>query len=113
MNVFICTRHEGAKSWLLEKAKNLFPLAQRYKVLGRFPSHICNALTEKDVVIGTLPLAIAAAVCEAGARYISLSSPGIKKHPAHSELNREQFLNTEPYLIEYSIHTVNGREAFE
>ncbi|RME81516.1 MAG: CRISPR-associated protein Csx16 [Zetaproteobacteria bacterium] len=61
------TRHEGAVRWAQEKGIHV----------DRIVAHLDDAVLEEiqpgDVVIGTLPLHLAAKVCEKGAKYLHLS----------------------------------------
>ena len=64
MTTWLITRHPGARNWA----------ASQRLTIDRHCTHI-DALEVKagDTVIGSLPVHLAAAVCEAGARYINLS----------------------------------------
>jgi CRISPR-associated protein Csx16 len=64
MTTHLVTRHPGALEWLL---------ARGLTEIEHVP-HLDPARVEPgDVVVGTLPVHLAAAVCERGARYFNLS----------------------------------------
>jgi CRISPR-associated protein Csx16 len=64
MTTHLVTRHPGALDWLL--AQGLTDIAH--------VAHLDPAcVAAGDVVIGTLPVHLACAVCERGARYFNLS----------------------------------------
>jgi CRISPR-associated protein Csx16 len=64
MTTWFVSRHPGARDW-----------AQRHNIrVDRQVNHIeMNELQPGDVVIGTLPVHLAAAVCARGASYLHLS----------------------------------------
>ncbi len=64
MTTFFVSRHPGAADWLREQGL----------VVDRRVAHLDPAEVQaSDVVIGTLPVNLAAAVCARGARYLHLS----------------------------------------
>jgi CRISPR-associated protein Csx16 len=64
MTTFFVTRHAGAREWA----------ARRGITVDRMVSHIDPAdVAPGDVVIGSLPVHLAAEVCERGGRYMHLS----------------------------------------
>lgn len=64
MTTFFVTRHPGASAWA----------AQQDLAVDRPVAHLNVAeVAPGDVVIGSLPANLAAAVCEKGARYLHLS----------------------------------------
>ncbi len=62
MTSFFVSRHEGAVAWA----------AARGIAAVSVPHLDLNQVGPGDVVIGTLPLHLAAGVCERGARFLSL-----------------------------------------
>lgn len=64
MTIWFVSRHPGASAWA----------AQQGLAVDRPVAHLAIAEVESgDVVIGTLPVNLAAAVCDRGARYLHLS----------------------------------------
>ena len=62
MTAYFVSRHQGALDWALEQGIK----AQRIAHLD--PTQIAAA----DVVMGTLPIQLACAICDKGARYLHL-----------------------------------------
>lgn len=63
MPAWFVTRHQGAREW-----------ARRRGIDATVVSHLDIAdVRAGDVVIGTLPAHLAAAICERGARYVHLA----------------------------------------
>lgn len=92
MNWFI-SRHAGAKQWAAEQGLEV----------DHFISHLDIAqIGEGDKVIGTLPVQIAASVCEKGARYfhLSLAVPEIWRG---KELSLEQMKACQAKIEEFSV----------
>lgn len=64
MAVWFVSRHPGAIEWV--KLQNI--------QIDRFESHLDTSLVQAgDVVIGTLPIHLAAEVCQKGAKFYFLS----------------------------------------
>lgn len=64
LTTYLVTRHEGAVEWA----------ARRGVSFERHVSHLeADRVLAGDVVIGTLPIHLAAEVCRRGARYLHLS----------------------------------------
>lgn len=68
MTTWFISRHQGAIEWV--KKQNI--------LIDRFESHLDTSLVQAgDVVIGTLPIHLAAEICQKGAKfyfYLSMSS---------------------------------------
>lgn len=63
MKTVFVTRHRGAIEW-----------AEKAGLIAEQIAHLeIGAIGQGDTVIGTLPVHIAAEVCEAGARYVHLA----------------------------------------
>ena len=71
MTAYIITRHPGAIEWL----RHHYPELGIAKAISHASEDFFAGLEKGDVVIGVLPLALAARVCDAGARFYSLSVP--------------------------------------
>lgn len=64
MTVFFVSRHAGAVDWARRRGLQV----------DRWVEHLhAEEVTSGDVVAGTLPVPLAAAVCARGARYLHLS----------------------------------------
>lgn len=64
MTTWFISRHQGAIEWV--KHQNI--------QIDRFESHLDTSLVRAgDVVIGTLPIHLAAEICQKGARFYFLS----------------------------------------
>ncbi len=64
MTTWFITRHPGARQWARERGLRI----------DHHCTHLDPALIEAgDTVIGSLPVHLAAAVCQRGARYLNLS----------------------------------------
>ncbi len=65
MPVYFVTRHQGAVEW-----------AARRGIEAERVEHLDSArIAAGDVVLGTLPVSVAADVCAAGGRYVHLTLP--------------------------------------
>jgi len=95
MTTYLVTRHPGAIEW-----------AKRQGIdVDQHISHIDPEMIESgDVVIGTLPVNLAAAVCARGGHYwhLSLSLP---PEIRGQELNADELDQYGARLDEYSIHS--------
>ena len=64
MTIFFISRHPGTRDWA--EARGL--------AVDRWVDHLdLDAIAPGDRVLGTLPVHLAAAVCERGARYVHLA----------------------------------------
>jgi CRISPR-associated protein Csx16 len=64
MTTWFVSRHPGAKTWALEQGLRIDQHLEHLETAHIQPG---------DTVIGTLPVHLAAAVCNQGARFINLS----------------------------------------
>ena len=101
MTTWLITRHPGACDWA----------ARQNLAIDRHCTHL-GALEVKagDTVIGSLPVHLAAAVCEAGARYINLSLD-LPAHARGKELTADQLIAFNARLEEYRIHRTDQKPA--
>lgn len=80
MTTWFISRHPGAIAWA----------AQQGLSVDRHVQHLDPAQVQVgDIVIGTLPMHLAAAVCQAGARFFNLSLD-ISAHWRGRELSADQ-----------------------
>ncbi|ERF77488.1 CRISPR-associated protein Csx16 [Gallibacterium anatis] len=94
MTTWFISRHPGAIEWAKQ---------QQLKI-DRWESHLdnLNEINEGDIVMGTLPIHIAAEVCKKGAKFYFLSID-LPINFRGKELDREQMLNLESSLIQYYV----------
>ena len=94
MTTYFVTRHAGAREWAEQEGVRVDQLVTHLDMI-----HI----RENDVVIGTLPVNLAARVCESGARYLHLSLE-IPAERRGTELTAEEMraygANIEEFLIQ-------------
>lgn len=97
--IWLVTRHPEAVEW-----------AKRQKILvDRWVEHLdVEQVRSGDVVIGTLPIHLAASVCERGARFINLSLD-VPQHARGRELSADDMEYFQAKLEEYRI--VKGKEG--
>ena len=93
MTTWLITRHPGARQWALEQGLHV----------DRHCAYLEPALIEAgDTVIGSLPVHLAAAVCERGARYLNLSLD-LPEHMRGRELSPEELAAFHARLEAFSI----------
>ena len=71
MTTYIITRHPGAVEWL----RRTRPELGEAQLIPHAGEDFFAKLQQGDIVIGVLPLALAARVTDAGARFYNLSVP--------------------------------------
>ena len=82
MTTWFISRHEGAIEWV--KQQNI--------QIDRFESHLNTSLVQTgDVVIGTLPIHLAAEICQKGAKFYFLSV-NVKPEQRGTELTAQQLV---------------------
>ncbi len=93
MTTWLVTRHPGAREWL---ARQAFDSCY-------FVSHLDASVVEPgDLVIGTLPVQLVAAVCARGARYVHLSL-NLPASQRGAELTSEQMTAFDARLQEFTV----------
>lgn len=98
MTTFFVSRHPGATAWAAEQGL----------AVDRPVAHLDVAEVQPgDVVIGTLPVNLAAAVCAQGARYLHLSLD-LPPQWRGRELSAEDMATCGARLEEYSIQKIAG-----
>lgn len=93
MTTWLVTRHPGALDWLL---------AQGFTEIEHVPHLDPAVVAPGDRVIGTLPVHLAGAVCERGARYFNLSLD-VPETLRGRELTAAQLVTYGARLEEYAI----------
>jgi len=97
MTTWFITRHSGARQWALEQGLHI----------DRHCAHLEPALIEAgDTVIGSLPVHLAAAVCERGARYLNLSLD-LPEHMRGRELSPEELAAFNARLEAFTVNAAN------
>lgn len=92
MTTYFISRHPGAIEWAIAVG-----------IRASHVEHLDPAVVEAgDRVIGTLPVNLAAQVCQRGARYWHLSLQ-LPRSLRGVELSREQLEALSPLLVEYRI----------
>ncbi len=93
---FFVTRHAGAVEWA----------ARQGVAVDRTVAHLDLAEVRRgDVVIGTLPVHLAAEVCESGARYLHLVLD-LPPEQRGLELTAEEMARCGPRLVEYRVERI-------
>ena len=95
MTTWFITRHPGACDWA--ERENL--------TIDRYCAHLDPAdIAAGDTVIGSLPVHLAAAVCQRGARYFNLSLD-LPASARGKELSAEELDTFRARLEEYEVRT--------
>ena len=89
MTTWFISRHPGAIKWV--KLQNI--------QIDRFESHLDTSLVQAgDVVIGTLPIHLAAEVCQKGVKFYFLSI-NVTPEQRGTELTEQQ-CSIQPFMVE-------------
>ena len=91
------SRHAGAKEWIESKGFNID------NFIAHATPEFFAALQVGDAVIGILPVALAAKVCEAGATYYDLALPNLPAEWRGLELTPDQMNQAGATLSRYNI----------
>ncbi|MBI4755522.1 MAG: CRISPR-associated protein Csx16 [Betaproteobacteria bacterium] len=95
MSTWFVSRHPGAVEWA----------RRRGLVVDRWMAHLdLEEVAAGDVVIGTLPIQIAAGVCSRGGRYLHLRLD-LPAHQRGRELSADELEAAGAELEEYIVHT--------
>lgn len=94
MTTWFISRHQGAIDWIKQQPVEI----------DRFESHLdVNLIQANDVVIGTLPVHLAAQVCAKGAKFYFLSV-NVTPEQRGTELTAEELIaqhcTIEPFSIQ-------------
>jgi CRISPR-associated protein Csx16 len=96
MSVWFVSRHAGAQQWAADEG-----FAVDHMITHLEPGNIIGG----DVVIGSLPVNLAAEICARGARYMHLSLP-LPPELRGKELSAEDMRRQGATLQEYRISAV-------
>jgi CRISPR-associated protein Csx16 len=95
MTDWFVTRHKGAAEWALTQG-----------IAARAVSHFDAAMAQPgDRVLGTLPVSLAAEVCERGARYLHLTL-NVPENMRGKELSAQDMTSLGARLEEYRVGRV-------
>lgn len=94
MTVWFISRHQGAIDWVKQQGIQI----------DRFAEHLnVDDIQANDIVIGTLPIHLAAEVCQKGAQFYFLSI-NVMREQRGTELTCEQLVqqgcSIQPFFIE-------------
>jgi CRISPR-associated protein Csx16 len=99
MTIYFISRHPGARDWA----------AQEGIAVDQVIDHLDPAIIQLgDTLIGTLPVNLAAAVCERGGRYLHLSLD-LPAALRGRELSAEQMHEYGARIEEYRIQRADAR----
>jgi CRISPR-associated protein Csx16 len=101
MTTYFITRHSGARQWAEQKG---FPIDRMVDHLD--PKEICPG----DLVLGTLPVNLAAEVCARGGRYFHLAL-NLPPDWRGRELSTEDMQRFGAVLREYWVTSIAKGEA--
>ena len=97
MTVWFVSRHSGAIAW----AKN------QALPIDRWVTHLTtDVIAPGDLIVGTLPMSAASAVCEKGARFFSLEVR-LAEHQRGRELTEEELKHLNCTLQEFKVQRVS------
>lgn len=96
MSILFISRHPGARQWFVEQG---WPVDESLAHLD------IGRIRRGDVVIGSLPVHLAAAVCDHGGRYVHLAID-LPAEARGRELSSEEMRRYGARLTEYSVRTV-------
>lgn len=99
MTTWFVSRHPGAVEWI----------GRQGSAVDQYVTHVAPAHVQPhDTVIGSLPVNLAAAICERGARYLHLSLD-LPAHLRGCELSADQLDELGARLEEYRVEQVFAR----
>ena len=101
MHTTFITRHPGAKAWAEQEGFSVDTMAEHLEL---------SAILRGDTVLGTLPVHVAAAVCERGARYFHLSMD-IPAARRGTELSAKDMRRFGARLEEYAVTRLVRRDS--
>jgi CRISPR-associated protein Csx16 len=93
VTTWFVSRHSGAVEWIGRKGSSV----------DKYVTHLASAhVRPGDTVVGSLPVNLAAAICERGARYLHLSLD-LPAHLRGCELSADQLDELGARLEEYRV----------
>ncbi|MDH5732007.1 MAG: CRISPR-associated protein Csx16 [Gammaproteobacteria bacterium] len=98
MASFFITRHPGAHEWIKQQGIEVDKCVEHFDM---------DMIRADDVVIGTLPVNIAARVCERGARYLHLSL-SLPAELRGVELTAQQMSDCDARIEEFDVRRVRN-----
>lgn len=101
MSTIIITRHPGAVEWLRWAHPDL--TTGDVQVIAHMSDDDVATLTANDVVIGVLPLALAAKVCAIAGSVVGLDLPHLPAHLRGKELTAAEMMFCGARLTEYTV----------
>lgn len=102
MTVWFVSRHPGAKAWIENQGI----------AVDRWVEHLDPECVERgDVVLGTLPISLAAIVCERGARFFALTLD-LPSNARGMELSSEMLCSLGGRLEEFRVVKAGGQPDF-
>lgn len=98
MTTYFVSRHPGARHWIARQSLSIDAMVTHLDV---------TAIRQGDTVIGSLPVNLAAAVCQGGARYlhVSLALPAAARG---RELTADEMEGCGARIEEYQILKVSS-----
>jgi len=99
MPVLFVTRHPGAREWAHQQGLEVDALVDHLDI---------DRVQPGDEVIGSLPVNLAARICERGGRYLHLSLD-LPRELRGRELTAQQMQQCNARIEEYRVTRVQGR----
>ena len=100
MTTWFITRHPGAREWA----------AQQGIAIDRHVTHLDSAeINAGDTVIGTLPVKLAAEICNRGARFLNLSLD-LPPEARGKELTAEELARYGARIEEFTVNQKSPRK---
>ena len=96
MTTFLITRHPGAVAWITQQGFQIDVTQSHLDLAPMQPG---------DVVFGTLPVNLAAAVCARGARFFNLSLD-LPEYMRGKELSVDELRQYRARFEEYHVETI-------
>ncbi len=97
MTTYFITRHPGAIAWAKQ---------QGISVDRQIAHLVINDIKSGDTVIGSLPVNLAAEICQRGAAYIHMTL-NVPEHWRGKELTAEQMIECGACLEGYTLKKIN------